>query len=140
MQYVDVVSCLRLLFNSKSLFTVVDALFPGVLQRLPYELVPSPYQYALRISALSELQCPLRVIVPLSAPWGLILHCFIRARRTTCIFSTIIKTLLSLGSCNMIIEAGFPDGLPEAAIAYILRDVLRALDNIHRMGFIHRLV
>ena len=43
-----------------------------------------------------------------------------------------------VGSCNTVLEAGFPDGLPEVAVAYILRDVLRALENIHRMGYIHR--
>jgi len=44
------------------------------------------------------------------------------------------------GSCADIIQAGFPNGLNEMAITYILRNVLKALEYIHRVGYIHRAV
>ncbi|XP_046841259.1 STE20-related kinase adapter protein alpha-like [Xenia sp. Carnegie-2017] len=51
-----------------------------------------------------------------------------------------ISPYMEYGSCDKIIKEGFPLGLPEAAILLILREVLKALDNIHRMGYVHRAV
>jgi len=44
------------------------------------------------------------------------------------------------GSCRDLLHAHFKDGLPEMAAAYILRDVLKAVDYLHNRGIIHRLV
>ncbi|XP_028416622.1 STE20-related kinase adapter protein alpha-like isoform X2 [Dendronephthya gigantea] len=51
-----------------------------------------------------------------------------------------VSPFMQYGSCDTIMATGFPQGLPEAAIAHILRDVLKALENIHKMGYIHRAV
>ena len=42
------------------------------------------------------------------------------------------------GSARDVLDNTFPDGMTEIAIANILRDVLLALDYIHRMGYVHR--
>jgi len=42
------------------------------------------------------------------------------------------------GSCRDLLHAHFKDGLPEMAAAYILRDVLQAIDYLHNRGIIHR--
>jgi len=44
------------------------------------------------------------------------------------------------GSCRDLLHAHFKDGLPEMAAAYILRDVLLAIDYLHNRGIIHRCV
>ena len=44
------------------------------------------------------------------------------------------------GSCRDLMHAYFNSGLPEQAIAYILRDLLSALDYLHGRGIIHRFV
>ena len=35
-------------------------------------------------------------------------------------------------------DAGFPNGLYDTAIVYILRNVLLALEYLHKAGYIHR--
>jgi STE20-related kinase adapter protein alpha len=52
----------------------------------------------------------------------------------------ILTPLMDLGSCNDLITNHFQDGLPELAVAFILRDTLHGLDYIHRQGLILRYV
>ncbi|XP_065177425.1 STE20-related kinase adapter protein alpha-like [Sycon ciliatum] len=49
-----------------------------------------------------------------------------------------VGQLMHYGSCSDIISAGFPFGLSELVIAFILYDTLQALAYLHRMGYIHR--
>ncbi|XP_071446279.1 STE20-related kinase adapter protein alpha isoform X2 [Hetaerina americana] len=53
----------------------------------------------------------------------------------------VVMPFMSLGSCQDLLKCGqYPVGLPEVAIAYILQDVLNALQYIHSKGYIHRSV
>ena len=42
------------------------------------------------------------------------------------------------GSTRDMLDYCFPDGFGEIVIAHIIRDVLQALDYLHKMGYIHR--
>ncbi|KAJ3637929.1 hypothetical protein MTP99_001348 [Tenebrio molitor] len=50
----------------------------------------------------------------------------------------VVSPLMAFGSCRDLLNAHFNDGLPEQAIILILRDLLDALNYIHKKGFIHR--
>lgn len=50
----------------------------------------------------------------------------------------VVAPLMAFGFCKILLSSHFTDGLPEEAIAFILRDVLQGLDYIHRKGYIHR--
>lgn len=52
----------------------------------------------------------------------------------------VVSPLMAFGSCRELLSNHFSDGMPELAIAFILRDVLNGLDYIHRKGYIHRSV
>ncbi|KAJ3648741.1 hypothetical protein Zmor_020520 [Zophobas morio] len=52
----------------------------------------------------------------------------------------VVSPLMAFGSCRDLLNTHFNDGFPEAAIVLILRDVLDALEYIHKKGFIHRSV
>ena len=45
---------------------------------------------------------------------------------------------VSVGSARDLISTHFADGISELAIAYILLGILRALEYIHHMGYVHR--
>ncbi|XP_065332589.1 STE20-related kinase adapter protein alpha [Cloeon dipterum] len=50
----------------------------------------------------------------------------------------ILSPLMDLGSCNDLITNYFPSGIPELAVAFILREALHGLDYIHHQGIILR--
>lgn len=52
----------------------------------------------------------------------------------------MVFPLMGFGSCKDLIHAEFRTGFPELAIAYILKDVVSALDYLHSKHVIHRSV
>ncbi|XP_032768180.1 STE20-related kinase adapter protein alpha isoform X10 [Rattus rattus] len=51
-----------------------------------------------------------------------------------------VTSFMAYGSAKDLICTHFMDGMNELAIAYILQGVLKALDYIHHMGYVHRSV
>jgi STE20-related kinase adapter protein alpha len=43
----------------------------------------------------------------------------------------VVSPMSSLGSVRDVLDVHFPSGLPEQAVALVLRDVLRALEYLH---------
>ncbi|KAM9779674.1 STE20-related kinase adapter protein alpha isoform 2-T2 [Neosynchiropus ocellatus] len=52
----------------------------------------------------------------------------------------VITPFMAYGSARDLICSHFPDGMNELTIAYILLGMLRALEYIHHMGYVHRSV
>lgn len=50
----------------------------------------------------------------------------------------VIYPFFCFGSCKEAIKNFFPRGFPEVVVALILRDVLTALDYLHKRGIVHR--
>ncbi|XP_020581914.1 serine/threonine-protein kinase BLUS1 isoform X2 [Phalaenopsis equestris] len=61
-------------------------------------------------------------------------HCSFAAGK--CLW--VVMPLMSAGSVQSILASAFPGGLPEPAVACVLRDVLRALSYLHGQGNVHR--
>ncbi|XP_060111775.1 STE20-related kinase adapter protein alpha isoform X1 [Heteronotia binoei] len=52
----------------------------------------------------------------------------------------VVASFMAYGSAKDLICTHFMDGMSELAMAYILQGVLKALDYIHHMGYVHRSV
>ncbi|XP_059055452.1 STE20-related kinase adapter protein alpha [Achroia grisella] len=52
----------------------------------------------------------------------------------------VVSPLMTFGSCRDILDRYYHEGLPELACAIVLRDVLLALQYLHKQLYIHRSV
>ncbi|XP_047432389.1 STE20-related kinase adapter protein beta isoform X3 [Mugil cephalus] len=50
----------------------------------------------------------------------------------------VLTPLMAYGSADTLLRTYFPDGMSESLIAYLLYGVLKALEYLHRMGYVHR--
>lgn len=83
---------------------------------------------------LDNVRCEAKAMVLLSHPNVLRAHCsFIVDSHLW-----VVMPFMAAGSLHSIISSSFPDGLPESAIAVILREILCALSYLHNQGHIHR--
>uniref|UniRef100_A0A672QBD3 Protein kinase domain-containing protein n=1 Tax=Sinocyclocheilus grahami TaxID=75366 RepID=A0A672QBD3_SINGR len=57
---------------------------------------------------------------------------------SSCCQLWVLSPLMSYGSADSLLRSYFPDGMSESLIAYLLYGVLRALEYLHHMGYVHR--
>uniref|UniRef100_A0A3P8W640 STE20 related adaptor beta n=1 Tax=Cynoglossus semilaevis TaxID=244447 RepID=A0A3P8W640_CYNSE len=57
---------------------------------------------------------------------------------SSCCQLWVLTPLMSYGSADMLLRTYFRDGMSESLIAYLLYGVLKALEYLHRMGYVHR--
>lgn len=57
---------------------------------------------------------------------------------SSCCQLWVLTPLMSYGSADTLLRTYFPDGMSESLIAYLLYSVLKALEYLHRMGYVHR--
>ncbi|XP_051987085.1 STE20-related kinase adapter protein beta isoform X2 [Xyrauchen texanus] len=57
---------------------------------------------------------------------------------SSCCQLWVLSPLMSYGSADSLLRLYFPDGMSESLIAYLLYGVLRALEYLHHMGYVHR--
>ncbi|XP_063068719.1 STE20-related kinase adapter protein beta [Engraulis encrasicolus] len=50
----------------------------------------------------------------------------------------VLSPLMDYGSAESLLRSFFPDGMSESLIGYLLYGVLRALEYLHDMGYVHR--
>lgn len=70
-------------------------------------------------------------------------YCFFYSFHSLCDLPahlSIAPPHLPLGSADTLLKTYFPDGMSESLIAYLLHGVLKALEYLHRMGYVHRSV
>lgn len=87
--------------------------------------------------------CQLWVLTPLMAygqPPSLNLHVSVWNSVTCSSMHHSTLVLLLTGSADSLLRTYFPDGMSESLIAYLLFGVLKALEYLHHMGYVHRSV
>lgn len=57
---------------------------------------------------------------------------------SSCCQLWVLTPLMTYGSADALLRAHFPDGMSESLVAYLLHGVLKALEYLHRMGYVHR--
>ncbi|CAL8407056.1 unnamed protein product [Arctogadus glacialis] len=57
---------------------------------------------------------------------------------SSCCQLWILTPLMSYGSADALLRSYFPDGMSESLMAYLLHGVLKALEYLHQMGYVHR--
>ncbi|KAK9883990.1 hypothetical protein WA026_004925 [Henosepilachna vigintioctopunctata] len=51
-----------------------------------------------------------------------------------------VSPLQAFGSCKSLLDSHFNEGLPELAIILIFKDIIEAVNYLHKSGFIHRAI
>uniref|UniRef100_A0A3Q3L8N7 STE20 related adaptor beta n=1 Tax=Labrus bergylta TaxID=56723 RepID=A0A3Q3L8N7_9LABR len=57
---------------------------------------------------------------------------------SSCCQLWVLTPLMAYGSADTLLRTYFPDGMSESLIAYLLYGVLKALEYLHQMGYVHR--
>lgn len=96
---------------------------------------------AVKLMNLETVNCSLDDIVKEAQTMRLLNHPNVLALYVSFVHKEnlwMIEPYISGGSMLNVMKYAHPDGLPEAIIAVVLRDVLKGLDYMHRHDNIHR--